>query len=46
MSLYENINRRKKAGTSRSKKKSTISPKAYANMLAGFKKKKKTKKKK
>jgi hypothetical protein len=36
MSLYENINKRKKAGTSRSKKKSTISKKAYANMKAGF----------
>ena len=34
MSLYENINRRKKAGTSRSKKKSTISSKAYANIHA------------
>jgi|TARA_R110002124_G_scaffold259552_1_gene425415 hypothetical protein len=39
--LYANINRRKKAGTSRSKKKSTITPKAYANMKAGFPKKKK-----
>jgi|TARA_R100001463_G_scaffold6809_1_gene22072 hypothetical protein len=39
MSLYENINKRKKAGTSRSKKKSTISDKAYANMKAGFPKK-------
>jgi len=38
--LYANINRRKKAGTSRSKKKSTISAKAYANMKAGFPKKK------
>ena len=28
--LYANINARKKAGTSRSKKKSTISKKAYA----------------
>ncbi len=48
MSLYRNINKRKKAGTSRSKKNSTISPEAYANMKAGFpkKKKKKTKKKK
>lgn len=47
MSLYENINKRKKAGTSRSKKKSTISKEAYANMKAGFpKKKKKTTKKK
>ena len=36
MSLYENINRRKKAGTSRSKKKSTISKSAYADMKAGF----------
>ncbi len=41
MSLYRNINKRKKAGTSRSKKKSTISPKAYANMKAGFLKLKK-----
>lgn len=40
MSLYENINKRKKEGTSRSKKKSTISPKAYANMQSGFIKKK------
>tara|TARA_R100001143_G_scaffold39815_1_gene36520 strand:+ start:115 stop:363 length:249 start_codon:yes stop_codon:yes gene_type:complete len=39
--LYANINKRKKAGTSRSKKKSTISPKAYANMKKGFPKKKK-----
>ena len=37
--LYANINARKKAGTSRSKKKSTISKKAYANMNRGFKKK-------
>jgi hypothetical protein len=43
MSLYRNINKRKKAGTSRSKKKSTISAKAYANMKAGFPKKKKKK---
>lgn len=43
MSLYENINRRKRAGTSRSKKKSTISDKSYANMKAGFPKKKKKK---
>ena len=39
--LYANINARKKAGTSRSKKKSTITPKAYANMQAGFPKKRK-----
>jgi hypothetical protein len=42
MSLYRNINRRKKLGISRSKKKSTITPKAYANMKAGFPKKNKT----
>ena len=41
MSLYRNINRRKKLGISRSKKKSTITDKAYANMEAGFPKKKK-----
>ncbi len=40
MSLYKNINARKKAGTSRSKKKSTISAKAYKNMKAGFPNKK------
>ena len=40
-SLYRNINKRKKAGTSRSKKNSTISKKSYANMKAGFPKKKK-----
>tara|TARA_R110000803_G_scaffold94007_4_gene161467 strand:- start:1540 stop:1674 length:135 start_codon:yes stop_codon:yes gene_type:complete len=43
MSLYKNINAKKKAGTSKSKKNSTISPKAYANMKAGFPKKKKKK---
>jgi len=37
--LYANINARKKAGTSRSKSKSTISPKAYSNMKKGFPKK-------
>ena len=42
--LYYNINQRKKKGISRSKKKSTISPSAYANMKAGFPKKKKKKK--
>jgi hypothetical protein len=41
--LYHNINKRKKAGTSRSKKKSTISNKAYAHMKAGFPKNKKKK---
>ena len=43
MSLVKNINRRKKAGTSRSKKNSTISKKAYADMKSGWKKKKKKK---
>ena len=42
MSLYRNINARKAAGTSRSKKKSTISKSAYADMKAGFPKKKKS----
>ena len=32
MSLYRNINKRKKAGTSRSKKDSTIDPKIYSDM--------------
>ena len=41
--LYANINKRKKKGTSRSKKNSTISPEAYANMRAGFPKKGKEK---
>jgi hypothetical protein len=36
--LYYNINKRKKAGTSRSKSKSTISAKSYKSMLSGFKK--------
>lgn len=40
--LYANINRRKKLGISRSKSNSTISDKAYANMKAGFPKKKKS----
>ena len=39
--LYANINRRKKLGISRPKSKSTITKKAYANMKAGFPKKKK-----
>ena len=42
--LYANINARKAAGTSRSKKNSTISKAAYANMKAGFPKSKKKKK--
>ncbi len=41
--LYANINRRKRLGISRSKKDSTITDKAYANMQAGFPKKKKKK---
>lgn len=41
--LYANINRRRAAGTSRPKSKSTISAKAYSNMKAGFPKKKKNK---
>ena len=36
MSLYENINKKKRSGTSRPKSKSTITKKAYANMKAGF----------
>jgi hypothetical protein len=43
MSLYKNINKRRKAGTSRTKAKSTIKPKVYASMKAGFPKKKKKK---
>lgn len=39
--LYANINARKKKGISRPKSKSTISPEAYANMRAGFPKRKK-----
>ena len=41
--LWANINRRKKLGISRPKSESTISPKAYANMKAGFPKRKKLK---
>jgi hypothetical protein len=41
--LYANINSKKKAGTSKSKAKSTITPKAYANMKAGFPDSKKNK---
>lgn len=41
MSLYRNINRRRKLGISRSKKKSTVSEKSYKNMKKGFPKKKK-----
>ena len=41
--LYANMNARKKAGTSRSKSKSTVTSKAYSNMKAGFPKSKKNK---
>ena len=44
MSLVKNMNARKKAGTSRSKKNSTVSDKAFKDMKAGWPKKKKTKK--
>ena len=44
-SLVNNINKRKKAGKSRSKKKSTITKKAYKDMQAGWPKKKTAKKK-
>ena len=37
--LYANINARRKKGISRPKSKSTVSPKAYASMKRGFKKK-------
>ena len=37
-SLVNNINKRKKAGTSRSKKNSTISKKAYSQLKKGWKK--------
>ena len=46
MSLYENIKKRKKAGTSRTKKKSTITKKAYKEMQKGFPNSKKNKNKK
>ncbi len=41
MSLYKNINRRKKLGISRSKKNSTVSKESYSDMKKGFPKKKK-----
>ena len=37
-SLVGNINKRKKAGTSRPKSESTISPKAYKQLKKGWKK--------
>ena len=45
-SLVGNINKRKKAGKSRSKKKSTISREAYRDMQQGWPDSKKSKKKK
>jgi hypothetical protein len=42
MSLYANINKRKKAGTSRPKSKSTVSAKSYSAMKKRFPKKKKS----
>tara|TARA_B100001093_G_scaffold280679_1_gene268095 strand:- start:21 stop:290 length:270 start_codon:yes stop_codon:yes gene_type:complete len=41
--LIKNMNKHKKADTSRSKKDSTVSPKAYKNMKAGWSKKGKSK---
>ncbi len=35
--LYDNINARRAAGTSRPKSKSTIDPKTYAKMKRGWK---------
>lgn len=43
MSLVRNINKRRKAGTSRPKSKSTVSAKAYADMKNNWGKKKKKK---
>ncbi len=45
-SLVANINRKKKSGTSRPKKDSTVSPEAYQQMEAGWPKKKSAPKKK
>ena len=42
-SLVNNINARKKKGTSRTKKKSTVSAERYENIEHGWKKKGKTK---
>ena len=42
MSLVKNINARKKAGTSRPKNKSTVSPKAYKAMKSNWKNTKKS----
>lgn len=45
-SLVENINRRKRAGKSRPKSRSTISKRAYRDMEAGWPKRKRAKKSK
>ena len=42
MSLYRNMNARKKKGISRSKKNTTVTKAAYSNMKKGFPKKRKT----
>lgn len=44
MSLYDNINRRKRNKTSRPKSRSTITEKQYQEMLRGFPNSKKNKK--
>jgi len=44
MSLVENINKRRRAGKSRSKNNSTITAKAYSNMKKGWPNSKKKKK--
>tara|TARA_E500000178_G_scaffold355440_1_gene428085 strand:+ start:201 stop:374 length:174 start_codon:yes stop_codon:yes gene_type:complete len=46
MSLWENMNKRRRLGISRPPSKSTVSDSAYANMKAGFPNSKKNKKKK
>ena len=45
-SLVGNINRKKRAGTSRPKSRSSVSPEAYAEMQAGWPRKKRKAKKK
>lgn len=44
-SLVNNINKRKKAGTSRSKSRSTVSKKSYRDMQRGWPKSKRKRKK-
>jgi hypothetical protein len=45
-SLVENINKRKRAGKSRSKSRSTVSSGAYADMQAGWPRSKRAKSRK